>query len=144
MKNYKKIIISALCLICLCFTAYTIFTLYRISNIPIHQTKDYNSIYVDNAKVLADYRIFENVPKEYSALEQISAEEREKLAKYMRENDFVLSDGEQEFDRIHDKFEINVSSFKFMPRKSLKPDPDIRLDIENSYFAAFNSNGQRV
>ncbi len=112
----KKIIIitfAIIILLLLCFVGYFIYIMDAIFKIPINQTKDYNSIYVNNAIILSDYRIFEDIPDEYNALNQIDYQERQKISEYMKNNNLILCDGEQEFKRNNGKFEELINSFKF-------------------------------
>ena len=143
MKKRNKYLIFALFLLFLCTTTYVLRCFYVLYKTPVRvrQTKDYNSIYVDNTEISADYRVFIDIPEKYGALEQIDPVVRQKIADYMKENNLMLSDGEQEFYMMPDgEFDELIGNFKFSPR----PSGDIMIDTENSYFNDFTADGQNV
>lgn len=76
--------------------------LYQLSSIEIRQTKDYAEIYVDDT---FNYEMMLYPTEKYSALYQVDVEMREKVSDYMREHDYVLKKGRQEFIRNNPTFE---------------------------------------
>lgn len=107
MKLFKIIL---MCIVCAAIIFPT-FIIYKLSTIEVRDTKDYSQIYV---KDIFDYEMMINPPEEYSALLQIDSSMRGKVAAYMKENDFKLSLGKQEFIRNNPTFEELIEDgFKF-------------------------------
>ena len=91
--------------------------LYELNTIQIRQTKDFAQINIDeNDIVAADEMI--SPPDKYSQLLQIDLEMRVRVAEYMKQNNFKLKCGNQEFIRINPTFEELIGEefgFKFEP-----------------------------
>lgn len=111
MKLFKTILV---CIICVAIT-FSILIIHKLSTIEVRDTKDYSQIYVQD---VFDYEMMINPPEEYSALLQIDSSMREKVAAYMKENDFKLSSGKQEFIRNNPTFEELIEAgFEFEKMK---------------------------
>ncbi len=70
------------------------------STTEIKTTKDYSQIVVEEDDV-ADYKMFIEIPQEYSALEQIEEPIRKTISLYMQANNLKLSKGTHKFTRIN-------------------------------------------
>ena len=71
-------------------------------------------IYISNSEIKSDYTIFIDVPEEYSALEQIDITLRNQISEYMKENNLILSNGEQTFcRRSFADFDELIDDFNF-------------------------------
>lgn len=82
---------------------------YKFLNTPIRQTKDYNSIYIEEwYEFTADDMI--SPPERFNALLQIDEELRAQVAKYMLDHNYKLKSGNQEFIRINPTFEELVEN----------------------------------
>ena len=106
----KCIIIFALLTI---FFMFVTLIFLSFLNIPVRQTKDYNSIFIDNNSIEANYEIFLFPPQEYSAIEQIEYSIRERIAHYMKINNLVLADGVQTFNRHNANYDELIREFDF-------------------------------
>ena len=109
----KKIVLLCVCVFLLVILYTIISFLKEIGDIPIRQTKDYNTIIINNKLNLADYKIFLEIPKEYDAIDQIDPNTRLKLSNYMKENSLILKDGVQTFNRHNADFNELILDFKF-------------------------------
>lgn len=72
--------------------------LYALDRIPVRQTKDYAVMQVDEGDVVDGDAIL-SPPEKYSQLLQIDVGMREKLAAYMKDNNYKLKCVKQEFVR---------------------------------------------
>ena len=83
------------------------------STTEIKTSKDYSRIVVEENDV-ADYKIFLEVPKEYSTLEQIEEPIRKTISLYMQANNLKLSEGTHEFTRINGSLDEYINEeFQF-------------------------------
>ena len=111
MKNAIRILL----LIFILFFGFIIIMYFKLDSIKIRQTKDYNSIIVDNGE-LADYRVFVYCNGKYEALKQLGIERRAEVANYMYDNHLKLKEGLHDFIRINPTFEELIDdNFKFEP-----------------------------
>lgn len=110
MKELKKIVRCILCVFSVIIMIALVF-LYQLSMVEIRTDKDYNDIYVSG---IFDYQMMIAPPEEYSALYQIKLSMRKRVAKYMKDNNYKLKSGKQEFIRIDPTFEELIKEcFKF-------------------------------
>ncbi len=107
-----KYIKSVLLILTIISVALLIFAFYSLGNITIRQTKDYAVMTVDNNDVV-NCEIMINPPEKYSQLLQIPLSTREKVAKYMRENNYKLKCQKQEFVRNNPTYEELIDNFEF-------------------------------
>lgn len=84
--------------------------IYNLSTIKIRDTKDFSHIYVDD---IFNYEMMISPPKKYEALNQIDFPMRKKVAGYMKENNYILKKGKQEFVRNNPTFEELIGGFVF-------------------------------
>lgn len=96
LKNCMLLVISII-------IVYVLVIFYEMSTTIVRDTKDYLEIYVDKNDVF-DYKMMLMPPKKYSALNQIDISMRQKVAKYMKENNYKLQSGKQLFIRINPSF----------------------------------------
>ncbi len=90
-----------------------VIVVYNLSNTQIRQTKDYATMYVENED-LVDGDVMISPPEKYSQLLQIDVEMRKKVAKYMKNNNYKLKPGQQEFVRNNPTFkELIDDGFEF-------------------------------
>ncbi|MBR1970919.1 MAG: hypothetical protein IKA17_11265 [Clostridia bacterium] len=96
---------------------YVLVVFYQLSTTRVRDTKDYSQIYVEENDVF-DYKMMLNPPEKYSALNQIDTPMRQKVAKYMKENNYKLQCGKQIFIRIDPTFkELVDDCFVFVGKK---------------------------
>lgn len=93
LKNCMLIVIGII-------IVYVLVIFYQMSTTIVRDTKDYSQIYVEENDVF-DYKMMLNPPEKYSALNQIDTPMRQKVAKYMKENNYKLQSGKQIFIRIN-------------------------------------------
>lgn len=87
--------------------------IYKLNNITIRQTKDYDVIYVGSEDIV-DAKVMISPPEKYSQLLQIDENMRKKVANYMKENNLKLKSGKQEFIRNNPTFdELIKNGFEF-------------------------------
>ena len=82
-------------------------------NTKIKTTKDYSQIVVEENNV-ADYKIFIDIPEQYSTLEQIEEPIRKTISLYMQANNLKLSTGTHKFTRINGNLDEYINEeFQF-------------------------------
>ena len=83
------------------------------STTEIKTTKDYSQIVVEEDDV-ADYKMFIQIPQEYSALKQIEEPIRKTISLYMQANNLKLSKGTHKFTRINGSLDEYINEeFRF-------------------------------
>ena len=94
------------------FVAYLIFVFYSLSNIPFRQTKVFAVMSVASEDVV-NWEMMISPPEKYSQLLQIPLETREKVAEYMKKNDYKLKCQKQEFVRNEPTYKELIDGFEF-------------------------------
>ena len=83
------------------------------STTEIKTAKDYSQIIVKENDI-ADYKIFADIPEQYSALEQIEEPVRKTISLYMQSNNLKLKEGTHKFTKIDGSFEEYINQeFQF-------------------------------
>ncbi len=105
----RKMLYMLLVLISVC----VVLDFVSLSTIKVRPTKQFAEMYVDEGDVL-DFNTFLCPHEKYNALLQIDSDMREKVAEYMKRNDYKLKSGHQEFIRSNLSFEELIDSgFEF-------------------------------
>ncbi|MDY3303742.1 MAG: hypothetical protein SOW78_05630 [Clostridia bacterium] len=82
-------------------------------NTEIKTTKDYSQIVIEENNV-ADYKIFVDIPEQYSTLEQIEEPIRKTISLYMQANSLKLAEGIHKFTRINGSLDEYINEeFQF-------------------------------
>lgn len=94
------------------YVIYLIVSFYVFLNTPIRSTKDFTTMYVEDGDVI-DAEVMLSPPEKYSQLLEIDIDMRKKVAEYMKENNYKLKCGKQEFIRTDPSFKELKDGFQF-------------------------------
>ncbi len=113
LKKFGVILTIVLWIATLVISFFVGMTYHWASTTEIKTTKDYSQIVVEENDVV-DYKIFLEIPKEYSALEQIEEPIRKTISLYMQANNLKLSEGTHEFTQINGNLDEYINQeFRF-------------------------------
>lgn len=112
MKRRFKYFLYVFTVCVILFIIFIIMLYNMFSKIQVRQTKDYNSIIIEDDE-LADYRIFIYCDGKYNVFRQIGIEKRTEIANFMFFNNLRIKSGTYEFIRINPSLDELLNNFEF-------------------------------